>query len=186
METTRELSAPRRDAFERVVADVYEPLQRYLRRRASADDVDELLDDVLLVLWRRLDEVPPDAALPWAYGVARRCLANHRRSGRRRERLLRRIVVSRQEPATDEWTSGAEAALHRALDRLPDLDREVIRLWAWEQLEPREIAVVLETTPNAISIRLGRIQRRLAEDVSRQDQVSSGHEGDGSCEERRR
>jgi RNA polymerase sigma-70 factor (ECF subfamily) len=39
----------------------------------------------------------------------------------------------------------------------------VLRLWAWEQLAPREIAVVLGVTPNAASIRLHRATRRLRE-----------------------
>lgn len=176
-------TAHRRAAFEAVVAEVYEPLQRYLRRRCGHDDVDDVLDDVLLVLWRRVDDVPVDGALPWTYGIARRCLANHRRSGQRRERLLRRVGSAGREPPHDGWTSAADAALHRALDRLPERDRELVRLWAWERLEPREIAAVLETTSNAISLRLGRIQRRLADELSRQDPVPSGQEGPGRHEE---
>jgi len=42
---------------------VYEPLQRYLRRRTDAAAADDVLGDALLVMWRRLDDVPPDAAL---------------------------------------------------------------------------------------------------------------------------
>ena len=183
VETGRDLSARRRAAFEQVVEDVYEPLQRYLRRRASPGDVDDLLDDVLLVLWRRLDDAPADGALPWTYGIARRCLANHRRARERRARLLRRVGPDVRGGEGVDWTSDREAGLHRALDRLSALDREVVRLWAWEQLEPREIAVILDTSPNAVSVRLGRIQRRLADDLSRQDPVPSGHNGDGSCEE---
>ena len=186
MDPTPQPSAPRRTTFEGVVEEVYEPLQRYLRRRCSADDVDDLLDDVLLVLWRRLDDVPDGAVVPWTYGVARRCLANHRRARQRRRQLLARVRTAVAEPNGPQWTSATDAALHRSLDRLPALDREVIRLWAWEQLEPREIAVVLDTTPNAISVRLGRIQRRLAGELSRQDPAPSGHERYGSCEEQGR
>ena len=50
-------------------AEVYEPLQRYLRRRAHADDAADALADTLLVVWRRLDDVPDDP-LPWCYGAA--------------------------------------------------------------------------------------------------------------------
>ena len=36
-------------------------------------------------------------------------------------------------------------------------------LWAWEELAPREIALVLGVTPNAVSIRLHRAKGRLRE-----------------------
>ena len=65
--------------FEAVAREVYEPLQRYLRRRANADDAGDVLADSLLTIWRRIDDVPADDPLPWCYGVARRSLANHRR-----------------------------------------------------------------------------------------------------------
>lgn len=173
----------RRAAFEAIVDRVYEPLGHYLRRRCSPDDVDELLDDVLLVLWRRLDDVPAaDGAVPWAYGIARRCLANYRRASQRRERLLQRVGATVREPGGPDWMSAAEAALHRSLDRLPEGDREVVRLWAWERLEPREIAAVLDTTPNAVSVRLGRIQRRLSDEMARHDLHAAGQERNGSCE----
>lgn len=37
----------------------------------------------------------------------------------------------------------------------------MLRLWAWEQLPPREIAVALGISPNAASIRLHRAKKRL-------------------------
>jgi len=60
---------------------------------------------------------------------------------------------------------------------LNEADREVLRLWAWEQLEPGEIAVVLGSTPNAVSLRLSRAKRRLAHLLGRQDPVDAGHKG---------
>ncbi|MGK2928985.1 MAG: hypothetical protein ACSLFO_05345 [Acidimicrobiales bacterium] len=50
-------------ALEAIVADVYQPLPRYLRRRAAADDLDDVLNDALLAIWRRLDDVSRDAVL---------------------------------------------------------------------------------------------------------------------------
>jgi RNA polymerase sigma-70 factor (ECF subfamily) len=64
--------------FEALVAEVYQPLQRYLYRRIDSAIADEVLGDVLLVMWRRVDDIPAEAALAWCYGVARGCLANKR------------------------------------------------------------------------------------------------------------
>ena len=145
----------RRVRFERLMAVVYEPVQRYLLRRADPAAADDVLGDVLLVLWRRLDDVPADNELPWAYGVARGCLANQRRSAARQERLVHRLAqVGSSEPAD-------HAALEEALRSLPVTDGEILRLWAWEQLPPRELAVALGISANAASIRLHRAKKRL-------------------------
>jgi RNA polymerase sigma-70 factor (ECF subfamily) len=151
----------RRVRFAHIFDDVYEPLQRYVRRRAGATVVDDVVADVLLVLWRRLDAVPDGAELAWCYGAARRCLANHRRGDERRDRLVRRVAG---EPVADPGEPPeSDPALSAALDELSTDERELVRLWAWEQLEPRELAVVLGISANAASIRLHRTKRRLAE-----------------------
>jgi RNA polymerase sigma-70 factor, ECF subfamily len=147
--------------FEALVASVYAPLQRYLRRRTDPATADDVLGDVLLVLWRRLDDVPADLPLAYAYGVARGCLANSRRSAVRQERVVHRLA--QQRPAGDDPLDGA---LGEALDALPDADQELLRLWAWEQLPPREIALALGISANAASIRLHRAKRRLEELLS--------------------
>ena len=174
----------RRRRFERLVAEVEDPLTRYLRRRASAADADDVMGDVLLTLWRRLDAVPNPTALPWCYGVARRALANHRRGERRRLELVKRLEA---QPPVQVDPDGADQYPHlaAALAALPDPDREVLALWAWEGLEPREIAIVLETTPNAISLRLLRAKKKLARELARQKTRSGGHMGSGDTGEPR-
>ena len=161
-----------RRRFESVVDEVFDPLQRYFRRRLPADQVDDVLSDTLLVVWRRLDSVPDDAVLPWCYSVARGCLANHRRSNGRRMALTRRLE-SQPAPANDPASD--DPLLDLALSRLSESDRELVRLWAWEQLEPREIASVTGLTANAVSLRLTRVKKKLEKEVGRQDRRSAGH-----------
>jgi len=148
------MGVSREQRFEDLLGEVYVPLQRFIRRRT--DDGDDVLADTLLVLWRRLDDVPADAALPWSYGVARGCLRNARRSTQRRWKLILRLADQPAAPAPAE-----DPALGEAFADLAEADREVLRLWAWEQLPAREIAVVLGITPNAASIRLHRATTRL-------------------------
>lgn len=165
----------RHTVFDAVVAEVYEPLQRYLRRRCRPEEFDDVLNETLLVIWRRLDDIPERRVLPWSYGVARRCLANARRGADRRLRLVGRLGRALPATYTEEWVGESDALLHDAIGRLSELDREVIRLWAWERLEPREIAEVLRMTPNSVSVRLTRARRRLESDVARKDPDSGGH-----------
>ena len=62
----------------------------------------------------------------------------------------------------DDSGLGADSA-RAALSGLRADDREVLQLWAWEQLEPAEIAKVLGISANAVSIRLHRAKKRLRE-----------------------
>ncbi len=151
---------PRRAQFAAAFQDVYEPLQRYVRRRAAPGDVDDIVADTLTVLWRRLDDMPPEQPLPWCYGVARRCLANHRRGAARRTALTERLGAQR--PVADAEPLQTDDALDAALATLGADDREIVRLWAWEGLPPREIGVVMSMSANAVSIRLHRAKRSLA------------------------
>ena len=169
----------RRARFEAIAAEVYEPLQRYLRRRAGRDDAGDVLADTLLVVWRRLDDVPDDV-LPWCYGVARRQLANHRRGGERRLRLVGRAASHAADPPAPDPQDAVERddpELRAAIATLSEAEAEIVRLWAWERLEPREIATVLELTPNAVSVALSRAKRKLAELLGpdRQDRDRAGH-----------
>ncbi len=164
----------RRERFEQLVGVVHDPLMRYVRRRVPAGDADDVMSDVLLTLWRRLDDVPGIEPMPWCYAVARRVLANHRRSGVRRLRLVERLQA---EPAAmvDQSAAQEHPELAAALESLSDAEREVIVLWAWEGLEPRQIATVLETNANAISLRLTRAKKKLAAEIVRQDPGHAGH-----------
>lgn len=167
--------AQRRADFERLVEQAYAPLQRFLRRRTDPVTAEDVLGDVLLVLWRRVDEIPADAPVAWSYGVARGCLANHVRGNARQERLVERLA---QEPGGPQLDA-EHYALDEALDQLPDNDRDLLRLWAWEQLAPREIATVLGITPNAASIRLHRAIGKLKELMApRKTGSGGGHLGE--------
>ena len=171
-----------RERFESLAALVYEPLQRYARRRTDAETAADVVAESLTVLWRRLDDVPPGNELAWSYGVARRCLANARRSARRGTALVERLesAARTSAPAVE---SRADEELWEALDQLRPDDREVLRLWAWEQLTPAEIALVMELTPNATSIRLHRAKARLAELLTaRKDAEGPGHRPDAAHE----
>jgi RNA polymerase sigma-70 factor (ECF subfamily) len=167
----------RRRRFEGIAAEVFDPLQRYLRRRLDADEAQDALSDVMLTVWRRLDDAPADAVLPWCYGIARNTVANRRRGRRRHLRLVERLEAEPQ-PTTepDPADAGPDAELSLALAGLSEDDREILRLWAWERLEPREIAPILELSVNAATLRLSRARSRLAEQLARQNPGTVGHE----------
>lgn len=178
----------------RTLADrVVEPVRRYLARRCDAATADEVLGDVLVVCWRRLDEVPaePAESIPWAIGVARNLLANAERAQRRRDRLTAKVIALDPPPlaildaGSGEPTDDA-IAVRDALTRLRRDDAELLRLWAWDELESPQLATVLGISANAAAIRLHRAKKRLAAELQK-SAAPSGHVGseEGSTDARR-
>lgn len=153
--------ASREDRF-RAVFDVAHPaLTAYARRRVPPDEVEDLVAETLLVAWRRLDDVPADAPLPWLYGVARNVRSNARRGARRRGRLLERLVAQPAIASRAHGSLDTSTPIGAAFESLGGQDQEVLALAAWEGLRPAEIATVLGCTPNAAALRLSRARRRL-------------------------
>lgn len=166
----------RRQRFEAIAEEVFEPLQRYLRRRALPADADDALSEVFLTVWRRLDDAPEDLPLPWCYGIARRVLANQRRGRHRHLKLVQKMESQpHRQVVPDPADDGSDPELEEALSKLSEDDREVLRLWAWEQLEPREMAPVLGISVNAATLRLSRARRKLADSLTGQNHPPSGH-----------
>jgi RNA polymerase sigma factor (sigma-70 family) len=148
-------------------AATFEALLAYASRRVEhPEDAADVVAETFLIAWRRQGEVPDgDEARLWLYGVARRVLANQQRGGRRRERLGARLRerLAAAVVADPAGEVSQRVAVRAALDRLGELDREVLRLTAWEGLEPREAAEVLGINAAAVRTRLARARSRLRE-----------------------
>ncbi|HEY0530759.1 MAG TPA: sigma-70 family RNA polymerase sigma factor [Actinoplanes sp.] len=147
--------------FRRVYAGNFEAVLAYATRRVPQPaDAADVVAETFLVAWRRHREIPPgDEARLWLYGVARRILANHHRGDARRERLRQRLLsFAEAAPGID---LPSRLAVRQALAMLPEPDRELLMLTAWEGLEPREAATVLRIGPAAVRTRLSRARTRL-------------------------
>lgn len=149
-----------RGGFDALYARFCDDVFRYALRRTNNDaDAEDILAETFAVAWRRLKDVPDGKELPWLYGVARRVLANQRRSSGRLDRLRARLQA---EQLADRPAPSEEGLARDVLDRLADPDQEVLRLALWEELTPSEIAVALGITENAVYIRLHRARQRFA------------------------
>ncbi len=138
-------------------------VRAYAVRRALSDAIaDDIVSDVFLVVWRRLDDVP-ERPVPWLLSIARRALANRRRSEHRAAALTDRLISLRR-PGSVTAETGDQ--LLDALATLPEPDRELLMLVAWEGLEPSEIARFLGVRPGTVAVRLHRARNRLAAALS--------------------
>src|SRR5918911_48988 len=96
------MSAPEgaRERFARLYEEHSGRVLAYALRRAAPDVAADVVAETFLVAWRRFDDVPAEP-LPWLLGVARRVLANRRRSERRLERVRERAAGERPPDAPE-------------------------------------------------------------------------------------
>jgi RNA polymerase sigma-70 factor (ECF subfamily) len=167
-ETGRVVTASKDQTF----ADLYDrhrsAVWLYSRRRVGADRADDILGEVFLTVWRRIDQAPPGhEALPWLYRICYLTISNHWRGAARRWRLESKLSAIRVSPPSsiaDQVVVREEArAVVRLLDNMRSADAEILRLAAWEGLDTTEMAVVLEITPDAAKQRLSRARMRLTD-----------------------
>jgi RNA polymerase sigma factor (sigma-70 family) len=151
-----------RAAFEAVFRAHVGAVHAYALRRSDAATADEVVADTFLVCWRRFDRVPDDV-LPWLYAVARRCLANRLRAGRRELARTAPAVPVPADPTADAYEQRTRTReVLAALAELPPKEREALQLCAWEGLSPADAARAAGCTATAFRVRLHRARRRLA------------------------
>jgi RNA polymerase sigma-70 factor (ECF subfamily) len=140
------------ERFNEIYAQHAQAVSAFVRRRAPAELVDDIVAETFVVCWRRLDRVPAEP-LPWLYVVARKTLANERRKAGRKPPI---------ELATEQAPFEHDPSLGLAFHRLSERDREVLRLIAWDCLTLHEAAAVLRCSPVACRVRFHRAKTRLA------------------------
>lgn len=123
---------------------------RLLRRLGVSDaDVDDVLQEVFVIVHRKLPELEQTGSLrAWVYGISVRCAANYRkRQATRREvptdEVSERPDLDQTTPAEAIDTKKAKSILDAILARLPDEKREAFVLHVIEELAMNEVAEAL-------------------------------------------
>jgi RNA polymerase sigma factor (sigma-70 family) len=150
------------EAFDRYAPAILGFARRRLDSQETAWDV---VSDTFTSAWRHWDRRPgPDELLPWLYAIAGNSVRDQRRSAERRRRLVARLAAARRDSHTADPAEGVVLgrSLGDALSRLPEADREVLRLVAWEgQTDARSLGLVLGVSPATARSRVHRARRRL-------------------------
>jgi RNA polymerase sigma-70 factor, ECF subfamily len=147
--------------FEKLYREQFGRVGAYVLARAERDLASEAISKTFEVAWRRIADVPQEP-LPWLLGVARKVLADLRRTQGRQDALVERIAASGPDSTGDH----ADTLIRRegvlaALDRLTELQQEVLLLIAWDDLTQREAATALGCSRGAVALRVRRARRRL-------------------------
>jgi RNA polymerase sigma-70 factor (ECF subfamily) len=151
-----------REVFDRYAPAILRYAQRRLDSREAAQDV---VGDTFTAAWRHWDRRPaPDVVLPWLYAIAGNAVRDQWRSAQRQRRLAGRLSALRAAGHGGDPGEGVVLgrAISQALAALPEADREVLRLVAWEgQTDARMLGLVLGVRPASARSRVLRARRRL-------------------------
>ena len=150
-------------AVENLVARLSPALLRFLSAPNLARDVAE---DVVQDFWLRLHRSrhtyrASEPVLPWMYAIARHTALD---SYRRRRRVQSRELTVETMPETPYRYRPArpsDSGVMRALDRLPEGQREVVLMLKVTGMSLEEVARAMSTSVGAIKQRAHRAYRQL-------------------------
>jgi RNA polymerase sigma-70 factor, ECF subfamily len=156
-----ELPRDRAQRFERIVAEHFAAMWRFLRRLGLDEaDTDDAAQEVLLVVVAKLDAINAGSERSFLFSTAFRVAAGVRRSRRRHSEIDEDLApIAAEDDANPEELlelKRARALLDRLLAPMPIELRAVFVLYELEGMTMAEIAGTLDLAPGTVASRLRR------------------------------
>jgi RNA polymerase sigma-70 factor (ECF subfamily) len=155
-----------RDAFEllyrRYARSVFGLALRRLGDRARAEDA---VQETFASVWRSARSYRPDRGpgAPWLYAVARNAIVDRARGRQEPPTEVPDTPSAEAGPAERAESSWVSWRVHRALEELPEREREVIALAYWSGLSQSEVAEFLGIPLGTVKTRTRSALARLAD-----------------------
>lgn len=138
----------------------YREIYRYVRRRSRSDsDAEDLTQDVFAEAARALGNAEPGAErlpIAWLYAVARRRLIDRARRQARRHEIFGDTTLELVAEPPSGYGSEVSEALRSGIERLPQLQRQVVLLKLVRGRSFAEIASALDASEGACRMRFLR------------------------------
>jgi RNA polymerase sigma-70 factor, ECF subfamily len=154
--------------YQRYVRSVFGLALRRLRDRQRAEDA---VQETFTAVWRSAGSYRPDRgpAAPWLYAIARNAIVDRMRARHEPPAEVPDLASAEPGPSDQAESSFVSWRVHRALEELPDKEREVVELAYWSGLSQSEVAEFLH-------IPLGTVKTRTRSALSRLAGVLEGEE----------
>lgn len=147
-------------------------IHRYVARRLGSSEADDLVGQTFLIAFERRHRYHESSAgaLPWLYGIATNLVRRRRRDEVRQYRAYSRsdpagsldgADILAAEVASRVDAESASRALAGVLAGLRQSERDVLLLYAWEDLSYPEIADAMDIPVGTVASRLHRARRAL-------------------------
>ena len=149
-----------------VVSGHFEVLWRFLRRLGIAEgDIDDAIQEVVLVLARKLDQVEVGSERAFVLSTAFRVASGFRRATRRRREVDDGAIEGFESPELSPEALAEKQRLRlilqRVLNQLPLELRVVFVLYELEELTMADIAATLVLPPGTVASRLRRSREQF-------------------------
>ena len=153
-----------KEAFEELYTLFQKPLANFLYRLCwNAQLVDDLVQDVFLRVWKAAPKYEPKAKVStWIFKIAHNLWINY--AAKRKEQALEgadREIDSA--PDVDIQKEELRRAVKRAVEQLPEGEREVLVLAEYSGFKYHEISEILEIPVGTVKSRMFSATRRLRE-----------------------
>ena len=170
---------PEGTALETVFREHYRFVWRYMRHLGlEPNDVEDGVQDVFLVVNRKLGQFEGPDMRAWLAAIARWIARDYYKRSVRRERRNRSPQPKGPQDTQDEWVDRqrAGAFVQRFVETLPPAQRDVFVLMAVEGLDGPAVASSLGCPLNTVYSRLRLARRRFAKEAKkfRESDPSSG------------
>jgi RNA polymerase sigma-70 factor (ECF subfamily) len=129
----------------------------------NVEDASDICQETLLRVYRNFSRFDESRAFfPWVYRILKNLCLNQIQKKRPRETEYTEGIVSHHKAPDDLLLEKEEAArLREALDRLPEIHREILVLKEWGGASYRELAVSLDIPEGTVMSRLYNARRTL-------------------------
>lgn len=155
----KRIAARERSALEAIYRSYHPKLFKFVFRLTSSyATADELVNDVMLIVWDKADSFRGDSTVStWIFGIAYR--VTMRRVSRRKHKLTSAFALDQL--VADEPSVEVEDWVQRGISQLPDAQKVTVVLVFWLGLSYEEAARVTDCPVNTVKTRMYHARRKL-------------------------
>ena len=154
-----------REAFGMLYARYLRPVYGLaLRRLADRTQAEDAVQETFAAVWRSARSYRPERGPggPWLYAVARNAIVDRARSRADTAAEIPETVSPEPGPAERAESGYVAWRVHRALEELPQTERDVLELAYWGGLSQSEVASFLGIPLGTVKTRTRSALARLA------------------------
>jgi RNA polymerase sigma-70 factor (ECF subfamily) len=167
--------APSHLSFEGLYEQRFEDVSRWVRALGAAEaDRDDLVQEIFLVVHRRLADFDGQNVSGWLYQIARRKVRDHRRLlwvkhlfGKTSLPLVDAMLTTKQNALDELETKQKRVLLGQLLEKLNEDQRAAFVLFEIEGSSGEEIAALTGVPVNTVWARIHKARKKLQDQAER-------------------